>query len=107
MDTPEWSIFDRLDEIEDITLKLMEKADITEPTLKDTTTIAREARILAWYGIGMGFLETAQDLPNPRALKDNIIRSLNNLGLSQRTLKTMEEMLIKMCEVIEEAKTGK
>ena len=34
---PEWSIFDRLDEVEKITLEQMEKTDTIEPTLKNTT----------------------------------------------------------------------
>ena len=55
MSEPEWSLFDRLDELESITLQLMEKADTAEPTLKGTSTIAKDARILAIFALSTAF----------------------------------------------------
>jgi len=107
MSTPEWSIFDRLDELENITLELMEKADTSEPTLKDTSTMARDAIILALFAFGAAFLESATDVQNPRAQKDRYISSLKQVGLSPKMLEVTERVLIQMCELIEEAKTTK
>ncbi len=107
MSTPEWSIFDRLDELEDITLKLMEKTDVTEPSLKDTSTMATDAIILALFVLGTAFLESATNVQNPRAQKDHYIDSFKQVGLSPKILEGAEKVLIQMCELIEEAKTSK
>jgi len=104
---PEWSIFDRLDEVEKITLEQMEKTDTIEPTLKNTATRAKDASLLAFVALGMGFMASAIDYPNPRELKDHYIHALNRLDLSERALKIVENVLIKLCELIEKGGTGK
>ncbi len=107
MSKPEWSIFDRLDELEGITLELMEKAETAEPTLKETTVSARDARILAIFALGTAFAVSAGDVQNPRALKDGYISNLKQVGLSQKMLGVAEKVLIEMCKLIEKAKTSK
>ena len=101
MSTPEWSIFDRLDELEDITLKLMEKADTTEPTLKEVSPIARDASILAKQGFIFSFINYAVKASNPRETKDMWIRILKTNGLSEKTLDSMEKLMFGVCESIE------
>jgi hypothetical protein len=107
MTTHEWSIFDRLDEVEKITLEQMEKTDAIEPTLKNTATRAKDASLLAFFALGMGFMASAIDYPNPRELKDRYIHALKRLGLSERALKITENVLIETCELIEKGGTSK
>ena len=82
MSTPEWSIFDRLDELEDITLGLMEKTDTTEPTLKNTSTVARDAITIAKLGFMLAFRLQAIGASNPRAEKNKCIDLMKRVGLS-------------------------
>ena len=109
MGTPEWSIFDRLDELEKITLEQMEKADTIEPTLKNTATAAKDARNLALFSLAMSFMSfaLAAHLENPRKLKDSYIKGLKHLRLNQKLLEVVDSSLIEMCELLEETKTGK
>ena len=88
-------------------MKLMEKTDTAEPTLKDTSIMARDARILAFNAYALAFLTSAIEAPNPRALKDSAIDSLKPAKLSPKTQEIIEEVLIKACEFIEKAKAGK
>ncbi len=104
---PEWHIFDRIEELEDITLKLMEKADTTEPTLKGTSTMAGDARILALFAFATAFMALAADAKNPRAIKDSYINNLRKVGLSRKLSELVGSLLIDLCERIEKAKTGK
>ena len=107
MSTPEWSIFDRLDELENITLKLMEQTDTAEPTLKKTSATARDARILALNAFAWAFFASAIKSPNPTALKDAAIDSLKPAQLSPEILESLEEILIKICDILEKAKVSK
>lgn len=100
---PQWSIFDRLDEIEDITLKLMEKTDITEPTLNKTSTMARDALILARYSFILGFYATCHNDDNPRKDRDDSIQILMEAGLGEETLKWLEDILTETCNIIEKS----
>ncbi len=101
MGTPEWSIFDRLDELEDITLKLMEKADTAEPTLKGTSTVARDASILASYAFALGVGHQILKVSNPRATKDKCIQLLKEAGLSEQIVNKLDGWLVKACEAQE------
>ncbi len=107
MSTSEWSIFDRLDELEEITLNIMEKTDSAEPRLKDTLITTRGTWMLAFNAYALAFLAGAVDAPNPRALKDAAIDSFQHPELSPKTQEVIEEVLIKACEFIEKAETGK
>jgi len=101
MSTPEWSIFARLDELEDITLKLMEKADTTEPTLKDTSTVARDARILAELAFILGFGAYIHYASKPIELKDKLLGAFKKQGLSGEILDSLEKFMTARCEDIE------
>ena len=98
---PEWSIFDRLDEVEKITLELMEKADTTEPTLKEASILLKDAIILATYALYFHFVITSKGR-DARKLKDGYIGVLKSAGLSKSSLESIHESLIKLCEAIEE-----
>jgi hypothetical protein len=98
---PEWSIFDRLNELEDITLKLMEKDDTLEPTLKDTAVIAKDAFILATLNFVRSFIVDASTAVNRRALKDELIAYFKRRGMSEKTRNLMEETLVDTCERLE------
>lgn len=100
---PEWSIFDRVDEIEDITLKLMEKTDITEPTLSKASTMARDALILARNSFVLGFFANFYNSDNPRKGRDNFIQILMEAGLSEEVLKWIEDSLTGTCNIIEKS----
>ncbi|MBA7483403.1 hypothetical protein ES707_18918 [subsurface metagenome] len=101
MSTPEWSIFDRLDELEDITLGLMEKAETTEPTLKDAYNIAKDASILGKLGFLLAFVHTAVRASNPRETKGTWTHVLKVSGLSESVLKSVEDSMVKVCESVE------
>ena len=103
MSTPEWSIFDRLEELEDITLKLMEKTETAEPTLKSVSTVAKDASILARYAILFAFTSSVADKSDdPRRLKDTYIEFLKRAGLSEEQLKRLRDRLVTVCEIIKE-----
>jgi len=92
---PEWSIFDRLDELEDITLNLMEKADTTEPTLKETSTIARDARLLAEFAFILGFSAYIGDSSdNPIELKDKFTSVLKSQNLNEELFEAISSYMV-------------
>ena len=101
MSTPEWNIFGRIEELEDIALKLMEKADITEPTLKDMSTVARDARISAEFGFILGFDAYIHYAPKPIELKDKLIGVFKKQGLSREILDSLEKFMAATCEDVE------
>ena len=109
MSTPEWDFFNRIEDLEQVTLELMEKADTSEPTLKKTSTRATDARVLAFFAFvtAFGALAIATDVENPRELKDNYIANLKQSGLSSKMLELVEKLLIETCELIEKAKPSK
>ena len=83
---PEWGIFDRLDELEKITLELMEKTDTTEPTLKDTAVLAEVAFLL---GVGFHIVE-ARDSMLAKNVSMDILKAA---GLSEGKLDAMDKLL--------------
>ena len=97
---PEWSVFDRLDELEKITLEQMEKTDTIEPTLKEVSRLLKDAIILATYALYFNFTITSKDR-DARKLKDGYISILKNTGLSKSSLESVHESLITLCEAIE------
>lgn len=92
---PEWSIFDRLDELEDITLKLMEKADTTEPTLRETSSTTRDARLLAELAFTLAFSAYLGDSSDkPIELKDKLIGILESQGLSEKLFEPISNYMV-------------
>lgn len=92
---PEWSIFDRLDELEDITLKLMEKADTTEPTLRKTSSTTRDAHLLAELAFIIAFSAYLGDSSEkPIELKDKVIGILESQGVNEELFKKMSKYMV-------------
>ena len=85
----------------------MEQTDTAEPTLKNTLATARDARILSLNALALAFFASAKESPNPRALKDAVIDSLEPAELSPEIREFLEEILIKICDILEEAKASK
>jgi hypothetical protein len=101
MGIPEWSIFDRLDELEKITLEQMEKTDTIEPTLKNMAIVARDAIILARHALWFGFVHSVAFGRNPRELKDSQLELLKKAGLSGEQLQWLEQAMILVCKLFE------
>ena len=102
---PEWQLFDRIDELEDITLKLWEEADATGPTLKKTSSVARDSLIVARNAILLNFIETVvrlSDSNRARKKKDMWLEILKRAGLSEETLNWLRKTMTRVCEVVEE-----
>ncbi|MFB0559179.1 MAG: hypothetical protein ACETVS_01410 [Dehalococcoidales bacterium] len=100
--TPEWNIFDRLDELEDITLKLMEKVDEAEPMLKNVASMLKDALIMGQVGIYFNFVSVARLVRRDyRKGRDIFIRNLKSQGLSKERLEEVEHTLTQFCERIE------
>lgn len=92
---PEFFIFDRLDELEDITLKLMEKADTTTPTLKETSRIARDTRLLAEFAFILSFSAYIGDSSDkPIELKDKLIGILKSQNVSEELFERISNYLV-------------
>jgi len=92
---PEWSLFDRLDELENITLKLMEKADTTEPTLKEVTEIARDAHLLAELAFILGFSAyIGQSSDSPIELKDKFTSVLKSQSLNEELFEAISNYMV-------------
>jgi hypothetical protein len=99
---PEWHLFDRIDELEKITLELMDKTDTTEPTLKETSAQVQDAIMLAEYGVFVGVGPLIVKDPNPRLAKETFIGVLRKAGLSQKILGDLDASLTALCVAIEE-----
>lgn len=98
---PEWNIFDRLAELEDITLELIDKTKVVEPKLKDTSTLARDAVILATQSLLFSYASATSSRGNPRLGKDLLIKILKKSGLSKTRLKKVEASLNMVCDAFE------
>ncbi len=75
----EWDIFKRLEAI--------------EPTLKDACGIAALAFWLA-------FQKSAEDSPNPRGVKDELVETFKET-VSPEIQKALEKLMLSICEAIE------
>ena len=90
---PEWSIFERLDELEDIALNLMDKTDKADPALHELTISSEDAEIMAKYGIWAMFIMNCKLGADPRAGKTLVIKQLKEWGLSEKSLNWVQEAL--------------
>lgn len=99
---PEWSIFDRLDELENITLQLMDTTDKTMPTSSEIEVSSKDAILMAGYGIWSMFLVACKLGADSKVGKKLIIEQLVNWGVSEKPLQWMERMLNAASDFIEE-----
>ena len=82
----------------------MEKADVTEPTLEGTSTVARDAVILARLGFAIAFFNHIRNTSHPREFKDKWIQILKAARLSEEMLDSVEELMVLACEPHDESK---
>ena len=97
---PEWHLFDRLDEVEDITLELMDKIKTTETT----RNIASDA-----YGIAMTvfvFIAAISRITikpftseGAKELTNELLSTLDTHGVSSDSIASVEAMLKRMYDV--------
>ena len=82
---PEWSLFERLDELENITLELMDKPDDTEPTLSEIQTTLNDAHNLAQIAVLLALVNTMslKGKKSINELKGVIFDGAKTLGLSE------------------------
>ena len=100
---PEWSIFNRIDELEKISLELMEKTETVEPALNDVAARAKDNLIVATYAYGFAFTSLALQNPQQaRKRKDDMVNRFKRLGLSAERLKTLSETMTFICDSLEE-----
>jgi len=85
----EWDIFGRIDKLELIT-------GTTKPLLNDTILLADIALILAFGNAIIRYPAGA------RKLKDAIIGSLKHASLSEESLKSIESILLMLCDEAEQ-----
>lgn len=105
---PEWSIFERLEEIEDIALELMDKTDKSEPALNELASSSEDAMIMAKYGIWAMFIMSCKSGADPRAGEKLIIKQLKEWGLGEKSLNWVQEALSGISDFVEKEtkKTG-
>jgi hypothetical protein len=103
---PEWNVFDRLDELETITLKLMEKTDTAEPTVKEKQKILEDIGIMARMALVLAFVTGVRHLETKyiRKTRDEILQMLKEEGLSTTSLEWANEMMTEICERKEKRK---
>jgi hypothetical protein len=106
-ETPEWNIFDRLDELENITLDLMDKTVATEPTLRNTTNVATEALSLATVALVIAF--TSASVSNPpitRRLRGICVRLLERQSVSKKTVENLASRMATISEIMDRRAGG-
>jgi len=93
---PEFFIFDRIDELERISLELMEDTGLTKPTLKQTQLTAKDALILA----EMAFILTfAPYYEKSKKLWGAISAVLKTRGMSEDRLTSIKKYLDRMYKI--------
>ena len=79
---PEWDVFGRIEELEDITLEVMDKLKVAEPKVAGAAQTAYEGFTLALLALFLAFPIFAAHSSNPRAQKDFYIGLLRKGKIS-------------------------
>ena len=99
---PEWHLFDRLDDLESITLELMDKVGTTEPTLENVRSIAVDAYLLAIICFNIAFQRIAEEaMPTIRSTINEASSSMIELGISESTVKRLLGIMTDICDRVE------
>jgi len=102
-ETPEWDYFKRLEEVEQVTSELREKAEATEPTLENIRDTLWDTRLLAFFNFMEHFMNSAIARPHrARALKDSWIEQFKKFGMDKNTLDILANAMIIICEQVED-----
>jgi len=95
--TPEFLIFDRIDELENISLKLMEETEATKPTLENVQSLANDTLILAELALVLSFINYSKGSKKYRYYKDDFIEHLRKRGLSTEKLDLINKYFTWAC----------
>lgn len=101
MSTPQWDIFRRIEDLEDLYLDQAGKVEAVEPTLKDISAQVSDATIMSRYGLLVSFVVGSIDR-DPREGKTVVIDFLKDAGLSDKQLESLNLSLSALCEMIED-----
>jgi len=107
MGTPEWDIFGRIEELEDITLELAGafesagKPDAESTPGEAAAALPRDTIILAQNAFILGFRALVALSSRPRKMKDRWVGFLKKQGLSKEVLNSLEEWMVAICDAIE------
>lgn len=102
---PEFFIFDRVDELEKISLELLEKTESVEPELKKTNATAKDGLFIAVFAYTYAFISIVNQYPHlARKLKDNMLGHLKNVGLSAEGIEMVGKVMTVVCDAIEKSK---
>lgn len=85
----EWDIFERIDKLELI-------STVTKPLLHDALVLAKMALMLAFINM------TTRRPEGARKLKDSLMHSVKHAGLSEESLRSMETILLILCDTVEQ-----
>ena len=100
---PEWSIFDRIEGLEKVALELREKAEATEPTLKNIRTMVWDAHLLALFSFLDHFINAALVRPNhARKERDTWLEQFKKYGMDKGTIDSLAILMTIICEKAEE-----
>ena len=97
----------RIENLEDISLELMEKADTAGPIVKDPVTGAKDANAIAKYAFLVGFAVAISGASDPRERMSKWTRILSSAGLSREMLDWMEGWMATIVHLSEELDEGK
>lgn len=99
MSTPEFDIFKRIEDLEGITLELMDKTQVTEPTLKSLAASITEINKLSNVMCLWIFMLTVHDdLSITRRSKDSAIGFLRRHGVEAERVELIEQTLNKFSD---------
>lgn len=99
----EWQLFNRIDELEKITLELMDKTESVEPTLKDTAALARAAFHTGLFGFILGFSAASQNIKDRRKFKDEWVEYMKSQGVDKALVDHLHEWMLYICKQQEKA----
>lgn len=103
MSTPEFEIFKRVEELEDIALNLMEKTSNVEPSIKSLDKEHQETRKLVLATLLITYIDYATRNPTRcRAWKDKIMDMLNHIELDTHIKEIVEQAILIICNSAEE-----
>ena len=95
--TPKFFIFDRIDELENITLELMDKTSSVEPTLKSTSESANDAVKLAQLTFILQFsLFIRQNPDRAKRILDHWSGLLKALDVNEQIYKNLRSFMTEL-----------
>ena len=102
-DIPEWDVFKRIDELETVTLKIMDQTDKAEPTLKEMQSVLKDFGIISRTALMLSFMNWARVIKPQyvRKHRDMWLKYLKDQQLSETSIEWVNEMMTQICEIKE------